>query len=123
VAYIEGRILSSTSSQILGPSIYGFMYMKTVAMYPPAIFFVSAASVSVSLVLLSFVRLPNASEYHRQGLLDLEEPAVDHIQEGTLVDLRNGRPEPGEDAVLNTKIAALSSYGTASKPPSIHLFH
>jgi hypothetical protein len=102
--------------------------MKTVATYPPAIFFVSAATVSVSLILLSFVRLPNASEYHRQGLLDLEEPisAVDHIQEGMLVDLRDGRPEPGEpgeDAGLNSKIAALPSYGTASKAPSIHSFH
>ena len=91
--------------------------MRTVATYPPAIFFVSAATISASLVLLSFVGLPNTSDYHKQGLLDLEEPtsAVDHIQEGTLVDLRDRRPEvgePGEDARLNSKIAALTSYGT-----------
>ena len=101
--------------------------MKTVVAYPRAIFFVSVAVVSVSSVLLSLVRLPNASEYHRQDLLDPEEPtsAVDHIQEDTLVDLRVARPEPGEpseDAGLN-KIAALPSYGTASKTPSIRSFH
>ena len=101
--------------------------MKTAAAYPRAIFFVSVAVVSISLVLLSLIRLPNASEYHRQGLLDLEEPtsAVDHIQEDTLADLRDARPEqgePSEDAGLN-KIPALPSYGTASKTPSIRLFH
>jgi hypothetical protein len=101
--------------------------MKTAAAYPRAIFFVSVAVVSVSSVLLSLIRLPNASEYHRQGLLDLEEPTsvVDHIQEDTLVDLRDARPEPGEpseDAGLN-KIAALPSYGTALKTSSIRSFH
>lgn len=102
--------------------------MQTVAVYPRTLFFVSVATVSISLVLLSLVRLPNASEYHRQSLLDLEEPtsAVDHIQEGTLVDLlgeaRPEQSEPGEDPSLN-KMAAVPSYGATAKLPSIHSVH
>jgi len=98
--------------------------VQTVAAYPRTIFFVSVASVAISLVLLSFVRLPNASEYHRQSLLDLEEPtsAVDYIQEGTSVDLGD-RPEPGEDASLNKMAAGLPSYGAAAKTPSIRSVH
>ena len=99
--------------------------MQTVAAYPRTIFFVSVVTIAISLVLLSFVRLPNASEYHRQSLLDLEEPtsAVDHMQGGTLVDLGDVQPEPGEDASLNKMAVGLPSYGAAAKPLSIRSVH
>lgn len=46
------------SSQILGPSLFGLTYMKTVARAPKTIFFVSTACVMISLCFLSLVRLP-----------------------------------------------------------------
>ena len=61
------------SSQILAPSIYGFVYVKTVAIYPPMVFFVFAAAISTSFCILSFIRIPKGDEYHRQYLADLEE--------------------------------------------------
>lgn len=66
---------SPFSSQILGPLIYGVVYIKTVAIFPRMVFFVSVAAISISYCLLSFVRIPKDDEYHRQSLVqvDLEE--------------------------------------------------
>jgi ParB-like chromosome segregation protein Spo0J len=102
--------------------------MKTVATYPRTIFFVTVATVSISLVLLSFVRLPNASEYHRQGLLDLEEPTsdADRVQERTLVGLEDRQAEEGataNDTGLKKRVMGLPSYGSAAKPSSTQLAH
>lgn len=46
------------SSQILGPAIFGFTYVRTVATYPRAIFFLSVAAVFSAFILLGFVRIP-----------------------------------------------------------------
>ncbi|KAJ7510054.1 major facilitator superfamily domain-containing protein [Mycena galericulata] len=51
-------VLQALCGQIIGPSLYGIVYVKTVATFPKAIFFVSVASVVISLTCLSLVRLP-----------------------------------------------------------------
>ena len=61
------------SSQILAPFVYGFVYVRTVVIYPPMIFFAFAAAISTSFCILSFIRIPKGEEYHRQYLTDLEE--------------------------------------------------
>ncbi|KAJ6623481.1 hypothetical protein B0H10DRAFT_2162474 [Mycena sp. CBHHK59/15] len=48
-------VVQALCSQILGPSIYGLVYVKTVATFPKAIFFVSIGSVVVSFICLSLV--------------------------------------------------------------------
>jgi hypothetical protein len=42
----------------LGPAIYGFVFMKTAATFPRAIFFVTVATLTVAILLISFIRLP-----------------------------------------------------------------
>ncbi|KAF4615419.1 hypothetical protein D9613_002574 [Agrocybe pediades] len=66
-------VIQALCSQIIGPSLYGFIYMKTVATYSRAIFFVSVISLIISFICLSFVRLPKESDYRRESLADLEE--------------------------------------------------
>ena len=92
VTISDGLILP-TSSQILGPAVYGLVYMKTVATYPRTIFWVSVATVTTSFILINFVRLPSEREYRQENMTDLEErdpllPQTSHGQEDTLVDDR-----------------------------------
>jgi hypothetical protein len=84
-----------SSSQILGPALYGLVYIKTVAINPRAIFLVSVVTVSIALILLGFVRLPNEKDYRRESVADVEEPPAStseaapsrtHAHDGTLVD-------------------------------------
>ncbi|KAJ7120490.1 major facilitator superfamily domain-containing protein [Mycena crocata] len=78
-------VVQTLAGQILGPSVYGLVYIKTVATFPRAIFFVSIASVVIALACLSLVRLP--TELHTDP-----EEEVSHIPEhaardATLVDV------------------------------------
>jgi hypothetical protein len=82
-----------SSSQILGPALYGLVYIKTVAINPRAIFLVSVVTVSIALILLGLVRLPNEKDYRRESIADVEEPQASegapsrtHVHDGTLVD-------------------------------------
>jgi MFS family permease len=70
-------VIQALSSQIIGPALYGLVYMKTVATLPRTIFFVSVGSLFVSLVCLSLVRLPRS-----KGVADEDG----HMREDTLVD-------------------------------------
>lgn len=47
-----------TSSQIVGPMLYGFTYSAIVGTYPQGIFFVSFGATSLALAALFFVELP-----------------------------------------------------------------
>jgi len=82
-------LLQVISSQILAPFIYGFVYVRTVAIYPPMIFFVFTAALSTSFCILGLIRIPKGDEYHRQYLADIEEsesneePSTSRAQEGT----------------------------------------
>lgn len=65
--------------------MFGLTYAATVGTFPQAIFVVCAVSVSASLVLISFVRLPKA-----QPAADSDEEeetgAAEHIHGETLVE-------------------------------------
>ncbi|KAF8212040.1 major facilitator superfamily domain-containing protein [Mycena galopus ATCC 62051] len=80
-------VIQALSGQILGPSIYGLIFVKTVATFPKAIFFVSVASVAISFICLSLVRLPTDI----RNDVEEEEGASylpDHgVRDATLVDV------------------------------------
>lgn len=81
-------VIQALSSQIIGPSLYAFVYIKTVATFPRTMFFVGAASVCLSLACLAFIRLPDPEK--QPHMLDAEEEiAVDgDVRRGdTLVDI------------------------------------
>ncbi|KAJ3895723.1 major facilitator superfamily domain-containing protein [Lentinula edodes] len=66
-------VVQALSSQIIGPAMYGLVYMKTVAVFPRTIFFVSLASTFISFVFLSFVRLPRSNGAKELTLADTSE--------------------------------------------------
>ncbi|KAJ7046990.1 major facilitator superfamily domain-containing protein [Mycena alexandri] len=78
-------VIQALAGQILGPSIYGLIFIKTVAVFPTAIFFVSVGSVVISLICLSLVRLP------ADVRTDMEEEVShipDHgVRDATLVEV------------------------------------
>ena len=51
-------MLGALSSQVIGPTLFGIVYMATVATFPKAIFVVGAAVLFCAFTLLAFVRLP-----------------------------------------------------------------
>ncbi|RDB23050.1 putative membrane protein C14C4.07 [Hypsizygus marmoreus] len=59
-------VVQALCSQIVGPALYGLVYMETVASTPRAIFFVSMITIALSFTLLTLVRLPK--EGGRDGL-------------------------------------------------------
>jgi MFS family permease len=54
-------VLQALSSQIIGPSLFGYVYMSTVATFPSAIFLLSAICVIVAFVFSCFVNDPAAA--------------------------------------------------------------
>lgn len=81
-------VVQALCSQILGPSLYGLVYMKTVATFPRAIFAMTVASVVLSFTLFSLVRLPKDRPSSRvtNTDVDAEETSAAHFQEQTLVE-------------------------------------
>ncbi|KAF9014116.1 major facilitator superfamily domain-containing protein [Cyathus striatus] len=68
-------VVQALCSQIIGPSLYGLVYMKTVATLPRAIFVVSVVSVFTGFIMLTLVRLPrDVPEIHPLEGEDIEEP-------------------------------------------------
>ncbi|KAG9093335.1 hypothetical protein FRC06_011565 [Ceratobasidium sp. 370] len=55
-------VLQSLTSQIIGPSLFGALFVNTIGVAPRAIFWVSAGCGSVSLLALSMVRLNSSME-------------------------------------------------------------
>ncbi|KAJ3502515.1 hypothetical protein NLJ89_g8854 [Agrocybe chaxingu] len=76
-------VVQALCSQILGPPMYSFVYMKTVATYPRTIFFVTVFTLCISFFLYAFVRLPSEKEYHRGGVADAEEHSSTSHSPGT----------------------------------------
>lgn len=87
-------VLSGIGASVVGPSLFGVIYSKTVDWFPEAIFFATATSAMISFVLLMFVRLPRDEEGDEEDLVGPVEddevpvgaarPGVDREQ--TLVD-------------------------------------
>ncbi|CCM04727.1 uncharacterized protein FIBRA_06915 [Fibroporia radiculosa] len=83
-------VVQVIGSQVLGPFLYGMTFMQTVAIFPRAIFFVSAGLFALSFIMLSFIRLPSGMQHdsEHQGPEDAiapgEEP-VDDVEEVLVV--------------------------------------
>jgi len=73
-------VVQALGSQILGPALYGFVYYKTVAIYPGAIFFMGAVLMMVSLSLLALVRSPTTGEDDAEGARLNDETQAPEIQ-------------------------------------------
>lgn len=90
VCFVNKNENFSYSSQIIGPTVFGVTYVKTVATFPKAIFFLSVGAVSLAFFVLTFVRLPEANVAGGGGGgHDLEETVVEdgrHELEDTLFD-------------------------------------
>ncbi|EDR03207.1 uncharacterized protein LACBIDRAFT_307381 [Laccaria bicolor S238N-H82] len=74
-------VVQALCSQIIGPSLYGYVYMRTVATFPRAIFFMTVASVVFSFFLFSLVRLPRDTPpppVITYTDVDAEEPETPH---------------------------------------------
>lgn len=65
-------VLQSLTSQIIGPSLFGAVFVNTIGIAPRAIFWTSAACVGVSLLALSMVRLNVGAERAREEERDEE---------------------------------------------------
>ncbi|KAH9062341.1 MFS general substrate transporter [Lactarius vividus] len=55
-------VIQALGNQILGPSLFGIVYMKTVATFPEAMFYVFMAVVLLSLSFLFLVQIPPESD-------------------------------------------------------------
>jgi len=98
---------STRSSQILGPAIFGLMYMKTVATFPRAIFFVSVGAITISSVLLSFVRLPKHA--HETVEVDVEYQESNEQTLGRQVTLVDIDVDEGEERGRKRRPTPLTS--------------
>ena len=79
------------STSIFGPSLFGLMYMKTVATFPAAIFFLSAVVITIAFVALLLVRLPGLSQPSPESV-DVEDSAnaIPTVSHETLVGVPDG---------------------------------
>lgn len=78
VGYAEIDALHS--SQMIGPSLFGFVYASTVAWCPQGIFFVSSISLLIALVCLFIIRVPK--DVHGTET-EADVAALDRGEEGT----------------------------------------
>ncbi|KAJ7632793.1 major facilitator superfamily domain-containing protein [Roridomyces roridus] len=76
-------VVQALAGQILGPSLYGTVYMKTVGTFPKAIFFVSITNLLISFICLGLVRLP---EHVRADEEDTVVNVVAEARDATVVD-------------------------------------
>ena len=83
---MEARI----SSQVIGPFLYGLMFMRTVKTFPQAVFVLSIGSLTLALVFLLFIRLPKLVPQDVEEPTDeASEPVHTHPErEDTLVNER-----------------------------------
>ncbi|KAF9053900.1 MFS general substrate transporter [Hymenopellis radicata] len=81
-------VVQAVSSQIIGPPLYGFVFVSTVSTFPTALFYMGVLSVFISFVFLACVRLPHPE--HNVTTSDVEEHPEGHsgiAREATLVDV------------------------------------
>ena len=72
-------------NQIIGPSLFGVVYMKTVATFPEAMFYVFMGVVLLSLSFLFFIQIPPESKGKTTEEAEVEAPAapvIDVLDDG-----------------------------------------
>ncbi|KAF9532861.1 major facilitator superfamily domain-containing protein [Crepidotus variabilis] len=65
-------VIQTLSAQILGPALYGFVFVKTITAFPSAIMFVSVFSALIAFLALLLVRSPN----QRHTFVDCEDSST-----------------------------------------------
>lgn len=95
-------VVQALGSQIIGPALFGFVYYKTVATFPGAIFVLTVVLMMISLVLLALVHPPTSEDDAEVVILN-EEAQVPVIrvtitQEDTLVHIDEDEALRGRDA-------------------------
>ncbi|KAF8077579.1 major facilitator superfamily domain-containing protein [Lyophyllum atratum] len=107
-------VVQALSSSIVGPAMYGFVYMKTVATFPRAIFILSMVTIIISSMLMSFVRLPKDVQSGTPGsdsdVLVLPDDADEEIRIGS---------ERGEDLFIDSQDDAKSGKGSQPSSSSV----
>lgn len=104
-------VLQSLGSAIVGPALYGFVYIRTVGSYPAAFFVCTFVFVVGSLIILTFVRLPEGLGDEPREPVDAEEGEEGeegHEREETLV------PEIVIDDEQQRALAARGRKGSVS---------
>ncbi|KAF7363597.1 MFS domain-containing protein [Mycena sanguinolenta] len=101
-------VIQALSGQVLGPSIYGLVFVKTVGTFDTAIFFVSVLSVCISFLCLTLVRLPTDIKTDAE-----EEEAVPFIpdhpgRDATLVDIDAGDSRTGRRKVASLVVPTVT---------------
>ncbi|KAF9479286.1 MFS general substrate transporter [Pholiota conissans] len=66
-------VVQAICSQIIGPAMFGLIYMKTVTLHPRTIYAVSVSTVIAALLLLNFVRLPKGNGSSQAAPEEVEE--------------------------------------------------
>ncbi|KAH9972213.1 major facilitator superfamily domain-containing protein [Russula compacta] len=69
-------VIQTIGNQVLGPSLFGIVYIKTVATLPETIFYVVVVVVLLSLFFLFLVRIPPDPEAPAADAEEVEAPAV-----------------------------------------------
>ncbi|KAG1891162.1 MFS general substrate transporter [Suillus subluteus] len=77
-------VVQALGSQILGPALFGFVYFKTVATFPGAIFVLTVVLMIISLILLALVH-PPTSEDDVEGTVPVIHVTI--TREDTLVQI------------------------------------
>ncbi|TFK68620.1 MFS general substrate transporter [Pluteus cervinus] len=79
-------VLQALGSQIIGPFLYGLVYVNTVATYPRAVFYVTVAAMSLSFILTTFfVRL------------DALDKTITHVEEASGDTVVNSPTDEGDE--------------------------
>ncbi|KAG1827151.1 major facilitator superfamily domain-containing protein [Suillus subaureus] len=92
-------VVQALGSQILGPAMFGFVYYKTVATFPGAIFVLTVVLMIISLVLLALVH-PPTSEDDVEGTVPVTR--VEITREDTLVLIDDDEEPRGCDTQKST---------------------
>jgi len=75
-------VIQTIGNQVVGPTLFGIIYIKTVATFPEAIFYVLSAVVLLSLLFLFLVQIPPD-----RGALDADaEVPADADVPATVID-------------------------------------
>lgn len=94
-------VVQALGSQILGPALFGFVYYKTVATFPGAIFVLTVVLMMISLVLLALVHPPTSEDDVGDVVLNNEAQVpvirVTITQENTLVHVDEDEELRGRD--------------------------
>ncbi|KAI0054031.1 MFS general substrate transporter [Auriscalpium vulgare] len=98
-------VLSAIGSQFIGPSLYGIVYIRTVAKLPEAIFFMSASIVLLSFAFICFIRLPNANGPGAEDRRETGQGQGETEPEGVPIIVVNEPQEPPRGRRLSKDVS------------------